>query len=352
MGVIRDRTRDERVAREWFWYNRCVNQLLVTNKDGYREARLIGRVFYDGAWHDDGVVFKTTYTPETIDALYTAKGAYLYDEILRVEDEGYLKEQFIGFIKRQTTLAGKHVLDFGSGCGSSSILLAREGAMVTSVELMETYRTAAKLRVRDEKLDGRVRVSPATDMIHLPFRPASFDLVVLNAVIEHMKPKERGPILRHLSSFLKPGGLLIVTETPNRLWPYDSHTTRLPFVSWLPLSLASALARVLRPREFGDKTRDDLIYDGIVGATWWGIVRALPRDVHSLPTPPRAEHRAYFARLRQRKTGVMRLAVELLTAKFFFLALFLNFFSKRVPINAFFPYLNIAFSKEGDTMRP
>ncbi|KKW45225.1 MAG: Methyltransferase type 12 [Parcubacteria group bacterium GW2011_GWA2_56_7] len=311
MGVIRDRTRDERVAREWFWYNRCVNQLLVTNKDGYREARLIGRVFYDGAWHDDGVVFKTTYTPETIDALYTAKGAYLYDEILRVEDEGYLKEQFIGFIKRQTTLAGKHVLDFGSGCGSSSILLAREGAMVTSVELMETYRTAAKLRVR-----------------------------------------ERGPILRHLSSFLKPGGLLIVTETPNRLWPYDSHTTRLPFVSWLPLSLASALARVLRPREFGDKTRDDLIYDGIVGATWWGIVRALPRDVHSLPTPPRAEHRAYFARLRQRKTGVMRLAVELLTAKFFFLALFLNFFSKRVPINAFFPYLNIAFSKEGDTMRP
>jgi hypothetical protein len=41
----------------------------------------------------------------------------------------------------------------------------------------------------------------------------------------------------------KPGGFMIVIETPNRLWAYDSHTSEGYFFMWLPDDLALLWAR-------------------------------------------------------------------------------------------------------------
>ncbi|MBI2485316.1 class I SAM-dependent methyltransferase [Candidatus Uhrbacteria bacterium] len=322
-----------------------MSHLLVKDLGDEREATLHGRVFFDGRWHTDGVTFRTPYRKGTLDALFAAKGDYLYDEILRVDDPGYVQEQFLGFVRRQTDVAGKSVLDFGSGCGSSAIFLAREGAAVTSVELMPLYRQAARLRLRDEGLADRVGIVGEHDVGTLPFPRASFDLVTMSAVVEHIHPKDRRGLLHQLCAFLKPHGLLIITETPNRLWPYDGHTTRLPFTSWMPLTLACKAARILRPEEFGKKTNDELVYDGIVGGTWWGIRRLLPEDMRPALTRPLEEYRAYFKRLGERKRGPVALLVFLLRIMFFVLAICFSTWSRRVPINALFPYLNIAFEK-------
>jgi hypothetical protein len=69
-----------------------------------------------------------------------------------------------------------------------------------------------------------------------------------------------GADISRLGSRLKAGGFLVICETPNRLWWYDSHTSRLPFFNWLPDDLAIEYsARSSRPefRELHDRPIDD-----------------------------------------------------------------------------------------------
>lgn len=311
-----------------------------------REVWLNGPAFYHGAWHAEGAHFRSPYAVDTLQAIHRSKGAFLYDEILRVEDPSYLAEQFLELVTRYTDLKDRTVLDFGCGCGSSSILLARAGARVRGVELMAPLREIARLRVRDEGLGDRIEIVEAPAMTALPFAPASFDHVAMNAVVEHVRPEERGPIVRHLWDLLKPGGLLVVTETPNRLWPYDGHTTRLPLIPWLPLHWACVLARRLRASELGRKSDAELVYDGIVGATFWDLIRLVPPEVRIMGSGPWAERAFYFGRLRRRKRGAARILVEALAISFVPLAGGLSLSRSRIPLNAFFPYLNIAFQKQ------
>jgi 2-polyprenyl-3-methyl-5-hydroxy-6-metoxy-1,4-benzoquinol methylase len=319
--------------------------LRIEDRGDHREVLLAGPAFYDGTWHGAGVGFRTVYRPDTLEAMHAVKGAYLYDEILRIEDATYLRDQFLELLLRHAPLAGCRVLDFGSGCGSSSILLAREGASVRSVELMEGPRRVARLRVRDEGLAERIEIVEAGSMTDLPFAPASFDVVSLNAVVEHVRPEERAPILRHLWTLLAPGGLLVITETPNRLWLWDGHTTRLPFIPWMPRTLACRVARLARPGELGRKSDEDLVYDGIVGATWWSLRSWLPAGARPIGDSPAREHAAYFARLRRRKRGSARVLVDLIALGFLPLSFALSLGRSTTPLSAFFPYLNLAYRK-------
>jgi len=47
---------------------------------------------------------------------------------------------------------------------------------------------------------------------------------------------------------LPQGGLWVIIETPNRLWHFDGHTSKLPFYSWLPDHLAFDYSK-FSPRE-------------------------------------------------------------------------------------------------------
>jgi SAM-dependent methyltransferase len=72
------------------------------------------------------------------------------------------------------------------------------------------------------------------DACALPFPDASFDLYFSNAVIEHVGDRERQVELVHEA--LRVAGRVFIA-TPNRWFPIEVHT-RLPFVHWLPSSLA------------------------------------------------------------------------------------------------------------------
>jgi S-adenosylmethionine-dependent methyltransferase len=54
---------------------------------------------------------------------------------------------------------------------------------------------------------------------------------------------ERMDSLRAGWSILPPKKLLCLAETPNRLWPYDGHTSQLPFFNWLPDEIAFQFAQ-------------------------------------------------------------------------------------------------------------
>jgi SAM-dependent methyltransferase len=74
----------------------------------------------------------------------------------------------------------------------------------------------------------------------LPFREGSFDLVVLNEVIEHVNDDRE--TMREALRILKPGGHVVV-YAPNRLYPFETHGIyigekfifgNIPLINWLP----------------------------------------------------------------------------------------------------------------------
>jgi S-adenosylmethionine-dependent methyltransferase len=69
---------------------------------------------------------------------------------------------------------------------------------------------------------------------------------------------ERLDSLRQAWAMLPSGGLLVIVETPNRLWFRDDHTARLPFFHWLPNELAFAYSRFSERENFREiyKTYD------------------------------------------------------------------------------------------------
>jgi hypothetical protein len=61
---------------------------------------------------------------------------------------------------------------------------------------------------------------------------------------------------------LAPGGHIAILDTPNRLFPLETHSIGLPLVQWLPPRLAHAYARLGRPRKFGAVSYETFVADG------------------------------------------------------------------------------------------
>lgn len=193
-------------------------------------------------------------------------------------------------------LRGKHLLDCGCGAGSYAFEYARLGARTVGVEYQR------------EKLRGTTPphgvLLMAADAGALPLASGSFDVVVLNEVLEHV-PEQR-QVLAELHRVLVPGGRLVLMS-PNRLYPFESHgvTLRLggrplpahtPFVPYVPLAVGTRIfeywARNYWPWELRALVRDagfHIVRTGFVAQTfenlsgtqpgWIGTFKPLLREV-------------------------------------------------------------------------
>ena len=134
------------------------------------------------------------------------------------------------------------------------------------------YRYPNVSLLRSERSDG------------LPAELGSFDFVVMSAVYEHLLPDERRRLMPQLWACLAPGGCLLLNQTPHRFFPFESHTTNLPLINYLPDRLA-----LLAARRFSRRTRDmsswqALLRQGIRGATEREVLRSLgPPEGHVAP---------------------------------------------------------------------
>jgi SAM-dependent methyltransferase len=81
----------------------------------------------------------------------------------------------------------------------------------------------------------------------LPFDDGTFDLVLAIAIIEHLPSRERHRYVDEYYRVLAPGGHIVILDTPNRLFPLETHSVGLPGIQWLPPRLAYRYARLLRP---------------------------------------------------------------------------------------------------------
>jgi 2-polyprenyl-3-methyl-5-hydroxy-6-metoxy-1,4-benzoquinol methylase len=226
----------------------------------------------------------TNYPRELIEHVLHIKGpAHLCDEIMRDENPLYVQHHFrwdILSYAGNEDFAGRRVLDFGSGSGASSMVLARmfPEARILGVELMSEFIELARHRAAFYGVEGRVSFQLSPDSSSLPAGIGDFDYIIFSAVYEHLLPSERQTILALLWSHLRKGGVIFLDQTPYRWFPFELHTTGLPFINYLPDRLTLFCARRFSKRVSPDASWHELLRKGIRGGTTREIMTILNRE--------------------------------------------------------------------------
>src|SRR6516225_9694738 len=102
-----------------------------------------------------------------------------------------------------------NLLDIGAGTGRDAAWFARQGQDVIAVE------PSNSMRAEGQRLHADPRVRWMDDQLPelsvLGRLGISFDLVMLNAVWQHVAPSDRERAFRKMARFVKSGGLLTIT---------------------------------------------------------------------------------------------------------------------------------------------
>lgn len=154
---------------------------------------------------------------------------------------------------------GKNVLDLGCGVGDSAYVLAKNGRVVTCIDISFNSLRIAKGYLTDDNLEANFLVGDAQ---YLPFRESCFDVIVCTGVLEHLPNddicvSEMKRVLRHL-------GLVIIT-VPHKLFK--------PAEAWHHLRHYDAIDihKLLRCHGFNI---DTLFFSGrFVNFVWIKIIR-------------------------------------------------------------------------------
>jgi 2-polyprenyl-3-methyl-5-hydroxy-6-metoxy-1,4-benzoquinol methylase len=123
-----------------------------------------------------------------------------------VETRKYFVEPHIPVFAEFERWRGKHVLEIGCGIGTEAINFARNGAILTVVELSEESLNIVKQRFAVYGLSARFIVGNAEELDTLLPHDERFDLIWSFGVIHHSPHPQK--ILEHCNDFLKDDGEL------------------------------------------------------------------------------------------------------------------------------------------------
>lgn len=128
-------------------------------------------------------------------------------------------------LDEQVGLAGKRMLDVGSGWGELLLESLARGADAEGIEPDPTEVRISELLLRSYGQEQRVRQGRGES---LPFPAETFELVTCQQVLEHVDDIDR--VVHEMVRVTRPGGTIVVS-VPNYLFPYEGHYR----VKWFPL---------------------------------------------------------------------------------------------------------------------
>jgi SAM-dependent methyltransferase len=127
----------------------------------------------------------------------------------------------------------------------------------------------------------------------LDFPDASFDVVMLANVYEHIFPEARAASFAEMRRVLTPNGI-VVGQIPNPYFPIESHS-RLPFMGWLPMRAQKAywkLSPAPWEHDFFVVTPKHLRRDAAAGGMRLAMVRKFNYPPEVIPKAVRGIARA------------------------------------------------------------
>lgn len=150
-------------------------------------------------------------------------------------------------------LRAVHVLECGCGAGRFTEVLVDRGARVTSIDLS----SAVEANADNIPVGDNHRVAQA-DILRLPFRPQSYDVVLCLGVIQHTPSPEA--TIAALWEHVRPGGWLVIDHYgPAPTWYTRSAPLFRAVLRRLPPDLGiratERLVRIFRPVHLRARTR-------------------------------------------------------------------------------------------------
>jgi len=167
-----------------------------------------------------------TGSDEEILRFYAQSKNYIFETLQPyLEPEKYAKDlnylRILSFARKILRNKGHcRVLDFGGGVGELSILLAKIGCEVTYADLPGIMMEFAKWRFNEHNLCIKL-IPSRIDGIKLPTN--YYDLIVSDAVIEHLKQKYLENFIRAFVSALVNDGYIYILWGPSYTEKYPYH---------------------------------------------------------------------------------------------------------------------------------
>jgi ubiquinone/menaquinone biosynthesis C-methylase UbiE len=257
------------------------------------------------------------------------------DQLYSVEHD---IETLIPWIRYIEPMENKNVFVFGTGSGGTTVscaLYVGEGKVV-GVDISENEIKKTKIRAKAYKVEDKVDVQYLKKTCPLPFEDEAFDIAIIHSVIEHIVD-ERGKYIKEVFRVLKRNGLLIISGTPNLLYPKDKHTTNLYFIPWLSKKTAYKYA-VMRKKW---KEGEDLEYAGRRGTTYWHLKKWLKGFSYSVLN----EKPGFTSKYLKSSGRINSFKRKILFKPYMFLEFFIRGVFK-LPITAVMPYLNHLFIRK------
>lgn len=121
------------------------------------------------------------------------------------------QDRRLNLIRQHLDLEDRRILDIGCGMGMYVRQFRRFSSEVYGVDV-----DPDKVAAASESLPN-LQVSPAES---LPFEDGTFDIVLLNEVIEHVDDDRES--IQEAYRVLAPGGSIVI-YAPNRLYPFETH---------------------------------------------------------------------------------------------------------------------------------
>jgi len=224
---------------------------------------------------------ETKYPIDLIKKIFETKGsAWTCNEIMRDENDDYisnnLKYDLLSYIS-ESDFSKKRILDFGSGCGASTSILARmfPDSEIVGIEYIKEFVDIAESRKKFYKFTNvNYLISPNTEELHPEL--GEFDFILLSGVFEHLLPKERNDLFVKIWEHLRTGGIMFLNNTPHRYFPVEMHTTSgLPLLNYFPDRLAMFYSKKFSKRSLENHNWDELLRAGIRGGSIGEIIKIL-----------------------------------------------------------------------------
>src|SRR5579884_272666 len=239
----------------------------------------------------------------------------------------YLTDERRGIFLDLLPIENADVLEIGPGFGQFTDRIARIAKSVAALEVDPVQADFIREKLRQENIENATVTTGGADC-QLPYADDSFDLVVLNLVLEWCaaaitEPHEaaQSRLLREIARVLRPDGQLYVA-TKNRfalrylIGKPDEHYHNMRFGSALPRWLADRVhGRRSRGRLYSWRGLRCLLRDAgfEVEQSWWAAPE-MRFPARMVPTDSRSVRAARRAGVRQGQGRAEKLLMSLVPA--------------------------------------